>query len=152
MAVRDRNTIYKYAGGDVTASPSLTINLGKWPNAMAFDADGNLIVATNGCQLLKVNPVTGSYSAIAGILDAKAFDDGTEGSPLTAKFSANLADIAIAPNGDIYVADWYRIRRVRKGSAGYENAVVSTIAGSSQAPSRTERARLQRSVSWEAFS
>lgn len=133
VAVRDRNTIYKYAGGDVTASPSLTINLGKWPNAMAFDADGNLIVATNGCQLLKVNPVTGSYSAIAGILDAKAFDDGTEGSPLTAKFSANLADIAIAPNGDIYVADWYRIRRVRKGSAGYENAVVSTIAGSSQA-------------------
>lgn len=133
VAVRDKNTIYKYAGGDLTASPSLTINLGKWPNAMAFDADGNLIVATNGCQVLKVNPTTGSYSAIAGILDAKTFDDGTEGSPLTAKFSANLADLAIAPNGDIYVADWYRIRRIRKGSAGYDNAVVSTVAGSSQA-------------------
>lgn len=133
VAVRDKNTIYKYAAGDVTASPSLTINIGKWPNAMAFDADGNLIVATNGCQVLNVNPSTGAFTAIAGIQDAKSFDDGTAGSPLTAKFSANLADLAIAPNGDIYIADWYRIRRIRKGDLGYQNAVVTTVAGSTQA-------------------
>ena len=133
LAVRDLNTIYKYSGGDFTASPEWQANLGKWPNAMAFDADGNLMVVTNGCQLLTVNPVTGAFEVIAGIKDAKAFDDGTSGSPLTAKFTANLADLAIAPNGDIYLADWYRIRRIRKGAAGYSDAVVSTVAGSSQA-------------------
>lgn len=137
MAVRDLNTIYKYSGGDFTASPSFTVNLGKWPNAMAFDADGNLMVVTNGCQLIKVNPTTGSFEAVAGILNAKAFDDGTAGSPLTAKFSANLADLAIAPNGDIYVADSYKIRRIRKGASGYADAIVTTVAGGSQCAAST---------------
>lgn len=133
LAVRDLNTIYKYASGDFTASPALTVNIGKWPLAMEFDADGYLIVATNGCQLLKVDPSTGSYSVIAGVSDAKTIDDGTEGAPLTAKFTAGIGDIAIASNGDIYVADTYRVRRIRKGTLGYTNAVVSTVAGSSQA-------------------
>lgn len=133
VAVRDLNTIFKFTDGDFDSDPALTINLGKWPNAMAFDTDGNLIVATNGCQIVKVNPATGSFSAIAGVKDAKAFDEGTPGIPLTAKFSANIADIAIAPNGDIYIADWYRVRRIRKGSSGYDNALVSTIAGDAQA-------------------
>lgn len=136
VAVRNLNTIYKFSGGDITAEPSLSINIGKWPLAMEFDADGNLIVATNGCQLLKVNVSTGTYEAIAGILDAKAIADGTAGSPLTAKFTAGIGDIAIAPNGDIYVADTYRVRRIRKGSLGYSNAVVSTVAGGSQAANR----------------
>ena len=136
VAVRDKNTIYKYDGGDVTASPSLTINIGKWPLAMEFDADGDMIVATNGCQLLKVNTSTGSYEAIAGILDAKAISDGTAGSPLTAKFTAGIADIAIAPNGDIYVADTYRVRKIRKGSLGYSDAVVTTVAGGAQAANK----------------
>ncbi len=133
LAVRDLNTIYKFDGGDFTASPSLTVNIGKWPLAMEFDADGNMLVATNGCQILTVNTSTGAYEAIAGILDAKAISDGTAGEPLTAKFTAGIADIAIAPNGDIYVADTYRIRKIRKGSLGYSNAVVSTVAGGAQA-------------------
>lgn len=136
VAVRDLNTIYKFDGGDFTASPSLTVSLGKWPLAMEFDADGNLIVATNGCQILNVNPNTGTYEVIAGIKDAKAISDGTEGEPLTAKFTAGIADIAISPNGDIYLADTYRVRRIRKGSLGYANAIVSTVAGSTQAANR----------------
>ena len=137
VAVRDLNTIFKYDGGDFTGAPSLEINLGKWPLAMEFDADGNLIVATNGCQILKVNPETGAFEAIAGILNAKAISDGTAGDPLTAQFTAGIADIAIAPNGDIYVADTYRVRKIRKGDLGYWNATVTTVAGGSQAANRS---------------
>lgn len=136
LAVRDLNTIYKYNNGDFTSTPALTVNLGKWPLAMEFDADGNLIVATNGCQILCVNPSTGSFEAIAGVLDAKAIDDGTAGQPLTAKFTAGIGDIAIAPNGDIYVGDTHRIRRIVKGSAGYSDATVMTVAGSTRQTNR----------------
>ena len=137
VAVRDLNTIYKFDGADFSVSPSLTINLGKWPLSMEFDADGSLIVATNGCQILSINPDTGTYEVIAGIQDAKAISDGTAGQPLTAKFTAGIADIAIAPNGDIYVADTYRVRKIRKGDLGYSNATVTTVAGGTQASNRS---------------
>ena len=138
VAVRDLNAIYKFTGGDLTAAPALTIDLGVWPLSLVFDADGNLIVSTNGCQIVKVDPMTGATEVIAGVKDAKIFDDGIPGSPLTAKFTANIADVAIAPNGDLYVADSHRIRRIRKGSGGYADALVETVAGSIQQKNRAQ--------------
>ena len=138
VAVRDLNAVYKFTGGDFTAAPALTIDLGAWPLSLVFDADGNLIVSTNGCQIVKVDPMTGATEVIAGVKDAKTFDDGIPGSPLTAKFTANIADVAIAPNGDLYVADSHRIRRIRKGSGGYADALVETVAGSIQQKNRAQ--------------
>ena len=147
VAVRDLNTIFKYPGTDFNSAPLLTIDLGHWPQAMRFDADGFLIVATNGCQILAVNPENGSIQVIAGVENAKSFDDGKPGLPMTAKFMASIADLVIAPNGDIYVGDHSRVRQIRKGSAGYYNATVTTVAGGA---SQSDRSKIADGVGTEA--
>lgn len=78
-------------------------NLFAAPYDLAVEADGNLLVADMGTlctatqapcaedgRIIRVDPVTGSQSLLAG------------GAPLV-----DPAGLAVAPNGDIYVADNY---------------------------------------------
>ena len=138
LAVRDLNTVYKYDGGDFSAEPSASYNLGKWPLRMEFDPYGDLVVATNGGQIIKIDTATGDQEVIAGTLSANTMDDGTPGYPHTAKFTNNLNAMAITSGGVIYVGDHYRLRKITPGPSGYADAVVSTVAGSTQAVSRSD--------------
>jgi DNA-binding beta-propeller fold protein YncE len=93
------------------------------PSGIAFDKNGDLIVADSGAHTIKrVNATNGEIIIIAGIENQKGFADGEA---QTALFNA---PVGVAVLGDkIFVADTYndKIRVV-------ENGKVSTIAGSEQ--------------------
>ncbi len=93
------------------------------PSAIAFDKNGDLIVADSGTHTIKrVNVANGAVEIVAGVENQKGFADGD------AKTALFDAPIGVAISGDkIYVADTYndKIRVV-------ENGQVSTLAGSEQ--------------------
>ncbi len=93
------------------------------PSGIAFDADGNLLVADSGSHTIKSINAKGEIVIIAGIENRFGFADGEA---KTALFNAPVG-IAAAPDGRIYVADTYndRIRLIENGS-------VSTLAGESR--------------------
>ena len=63
----------------------------------------------------------------------KADDPGEPGKPLTAKFGANLFGLTLDKDGNIYLADdsFKVIKLIARGEKGYEDAVISTVAGTS---------------------
>jgi sugar lactone lactonase YvrE len=91
------------------------------PSGLAFDGGGNLFVADTGNSTIRKITPAGAVSIFAGIAGPGGFADGAAGS---AQFSAPLG-IAVAPSGDVFVADSgnHCIRRISGG-------VVSTFAGS----------------------
>ncbi len=93
------------------------------PSQIAFDKNGDLIVADSGTHTIKRLKVsTGEIELIAGIENTKGYADGEANAAL---FNA---PIGVAVSGDkIFVADTYndKIRVI-------ENGKVSTIAGSVQ--------------------
>lgn len=97
------------------------------PTGLAFDHAGNLIIADD--RNLCIRKVTfdangnASYvSTIAGSGQA-GFQDGIG---RAASFT-DPHEVSIAANGDIYVIDEYRVRRISFDSQG--EAVVATVAG-----------------------
>ncbi len=93
------------------------------PSAIAFDQNGDLIVADSGTHTIKrVKILSGAIETVAGVEGQKGFADGDAGNAL---FNA---PIGIAAAGDkIFVADTYndKIRVI-------ENGQVSTLAGGEQ--------------------
>ncbi len=90
------------------------------PSAIAFDKNGDLIVADSGSHTIKrVSVSSGEVQSIAGRENESGFADGVADKAL---FNAPVG-VAVA-DGKIYVADTYndKIRVV-------ENGKVSTIAG-----------------------
>jgi DNA-binding beta-propeller fold protein YncE len=92
------------------------------PSAIAFDQNGDLIVADSGSHTIKkINLKTGAVELIAGIENEKGFADGKADA---SKFNAPVG-IAVGESGKIFVADTYndRIRVIESGQ-------VSTLSGS----------------------
>lgn len=88
------------------------------PSAMAFDKNGDLIIADSGTNTIKMVDKTGAISLVAGTENRSGNADGP-----TAQFNAPIG-IAILDDR-IYVADTYtdRIRVI-------ENGETRTLAGS----------------------
>lgn len=90
------------------------------PSAIAFDKNGNLIVADSGTNTIKKVLKTGEVEIVAGVENKKGFADGE------IKDALFNAPIGVAVSEDkIFVADTYndKIRVI-------ENGKVSTLAGS----------------------
>lgn len=93
------------------------------PFGVDFDPSGNVyIIEMTGERLLKVDP-RGILSVIAGTGEQGITGDGAP--PLGTKFNG-VHNLAIAPNGDIYLADTWnnRVRKIDRGAGA-----ISTIAG-----------------------
>ena len=132
VLVRDGSkAIFKAAGSDFTTMETFTTFI-DGPLAMEFAPDGNLIVATNGGQVIAVAP-DGAQTVIAGVQGAKADYNGEPGQPLTAKFGSNLFGLTLDSDGNIYLADdsFKVIKFIKKGDNGYTDATVMTVAGTS---------------------
>jgi sugar lactone lactonase YvrE len=101
-------TVSEFAGGFDT------------PSAIAFEPDGNLLVADSGSHTISRVSTTGQGSIIAGVAGRSGFADGAAAEAL---FYAPIG-VAAGANGIIYVADTYndRIRVI-------ENGEVRTLAG-----------------------
>lgn len=94
------------------------------PSAIAFDPNGDLIVADSGSHTIKkVNIKSGAAEIVAGAAGKFGFADGAAQSAL---FNAPVG-VAVGRDGRIFVADTYndKIRVI-------ENGQVSTVAGSVQ--------------------
>lgn len=115
-----------------------------FPNGLAFDSDGNILVTENGNNVIRriirnggqvtVNTFAGLFEEIPGKdrqdrlnstrVGRVSFRNGT---PFNAGFRLP-DDIIVAPNGTIYVADAenHSIRRIRQVNGLF---VVETLAG-----------------------
>jgi NHL repeat len=93
------------------------------PSGIAFDANGDLIVADSGTHTIKkLNISSGAIETVAGVENRKGFADGEANAAL---FNAPIG-VAILEN-KIFVADTYndKIRLITDGK-------VMTLAGSEQ--------------------
>lgn len=97
------------------------------PESVAFDQEGNLVVADLGNNVVRKVSADGTVTTLAGT-GAAGFADGPSAS---AQFNAP-ANVAVSPDGDIFVADAgnNRVRRIDRITGA-----VSTVAGSSLAAS-----------------
>ena len=91
------------------------------PSGIAFDRDGNLLVADTGNNAIRKVSMQGVVSTLAGG-GAAGFQDGPAAQ---ARFNGPLA-VAVDKAGNVFVADTYNDRIRRIGVDG----VVSTVAGS----------------------
>lgn len=132
VLVRDGSKAIFKAKGDNFSTLEVFTTFEDGPLAMEFAPDGTLVVTTNGCQIIGVDQ-TGTQKVIAGIRGDKKDNLGEPGKPLTASFGSNLFGMTIDADGNIYVADdsFKIIKLIAKGENGYEDAVISTIAGTS---------------------
>lgn len=94
------------------------------PSAIAFDKDGDLIVADSGSHTIKKLKVeSGAIEIVAGVENRFGFADGAAA---VALFNAPIG-VAVGQTGEIFVADTYndRIRVIKNGQ-------VTTVAGGEQ--------------------
>lgn len=129
MYVLDRGAkaVLKYRKDNWTTAETFATFTGG-PLSMEFDPDGNLIVAANDRKFYSIS-ADGTVTHIAGS-GTKGSSDGTSGEPLTAQFG-DVWGFTITKSGDIYVADgsYHIIKLIKKGSSGYADATVRTVAG-----------------------
>jgi GT2 family glycosyltransferase/sugar lactone lactonase YvrE len=98
------------------------------PSAVAAAPNGNIYFAdTLNYRVRVVEASTGLIHTIAG--DGKAGDSNNvgDGGPATSAHLNMPSDVAIAPNGDIYIADMHH-NRIRRVDA--RTSIISTVAGS----------------------
>ncbi|MBV8761308.1 MAG: DUF4215 domain-containing protein [Deltaproteobacteria bacterium] len=114
-------------GGD--GGPGLTANL-PGITAIAFDANDNLFIAdAGGFRVRKIAAATGVISTVAG---AGAFGYSGDGGSALAANLGGVTGIAIAANGDMYLAV-RNFQVVRKVSGG----VITRFAGQVSTPGAT---------------
>ena len=113
-----------YGGDDGPATEAALNN----PSGVAAARNGDIYIAdTLNYRLRMIDHATGFIHTIAG--DGDAGDDESnvgDGGPALASHLNMPSDVALAPNGDIYIADMHH-HRVRKIDA--RTRVITTVAG-----------------------
>ncbi|MDX2013471.1 MAG: carboxypeptidase regulatory-like domain-containing protein, partial [Myxococcaceae bacterium] len=116
-----------YAGGGRTRMDSLPARDAQLNQVAHLVAgpDGSLYFVDNGTTIRRVTPDGARVETVAGTVGAGAGFSG-DGAPARAARFSGIDGLAVAPNGDVYIADTsnQRIRRV-EASTG----VVTTVAG-----------------------
>ena len=114
----------RYSGDDMPATEASLNN----PSGVAAAANGDIYIAdTLNYRVRMIDHATGFIHTIAG--DGTAGDDDFnvgDGGPATSAHLNMPSDVALAPNGDIYIADMHH-QRVRKVDA--RTRVITTVAG-----------------------
>ncbi len=92
------------------------------PEGMTRTADGALLIADAAAQVVRRIAPDGTTTIVAGTLDDGGFSG--DGGPATDAELDHPADVAVGPDGALYIADQgnNRIRRVRNGK-------IETLAG-----------------------
>jgi len=120
------NVAGTYPGGDYgDGGPATDARLDR-PHGIAFGPDGSLYIAdTYNNRIRRVGP-DGMISTVAGTGDLFYRGDGGPATQATLNFPR---DVAVAPDGSLYIADDYNNRIRRVGTDG----IISTVAGGGDA-------------------
>ena len=113
------------SSGDGASALEATLDT---PSAVAAAPNGDIYIAdTLNYRVRMIDHTTGFIHTIAG--DGAPADDGAvgDGGPATSAHLNMPSDVAIAPSGDIYIADMHH-QRVRKVDA--RTRIITTVAGS----------------------
>ncbi len=124
------NRIRKISGGQVsTIAGSGTAEFKEgngteaafsFPGGIVIDRQGNIFVADRGnFRIRKITPA-GIVSTLAG----SGIQGNKDGNPGEAQFTQDMRDLVVDPDGNLYLTDLDRIRKITP------QGVVSTIAGS----------------------
>jgi len=99
-----------YAGPDASTSLETNLNdyLSRPPDALAYGADGSLYAAV-GAMLLRVSP-DGDVNTLVG---SGEFPTGAP-VPVTLEGYQAIADVAVGPDGDLYLLAESRVYRLRE--------------------------------------
>jgi sugar lactone lactonase YvrE len=111
--------------GDDKPAVSAALNT---PSAVACARNGDIYIAdTLNYRVRMIEARTGLIHTVAGDGVPGAINDVGDNGPATSAHLNMPADVQIAPNGDIYIADMHhnRIRRVNPRSG-----IITTVAGS----------------------
>jgi hypothetical protein len=92
-----------------------------WPESIALLPDGDLVVADAGNYVLRRVTTDGKVTTLAGVAHEGGYADGPEGEGRL----GYVSDLAVAPNGDVFMVD-FSFHLIRKLSA---DGVLSTVAG-----------------------
>jgi sugar lactone lactonase YvrE len=115
---------FEYNGDD---KPALEASLNN-PTGVAVAPNGDIYVAdTLNYRIRMIDHVTGLIHTVAG--DGSPGQDGGtvgDGGPATSAHLNMPSDVAVAPNGDVYIADMHH-QRVRKVDAA--TRTITTVAG-----------------------
>jgi sugar lactone lactonase YvrE len=124
------------SGYDGDLKPAITASLSA-PTGVAVAANGDVYIADSGNHRVRVvSAITGLIRTVAGTGQTAATgpddEDLGDGRPAAQAQLDTPSDVALAPNGDIYIADMGHNRvRVIDAASG----VISTVAGNGQAGS-----------------
>ena len=141
--------------GDLKPAVNAALNT---PNGIAVAANGNIYIADSGNNRIRmISAATGLIHTIAGTGDTGPPDAddialGDGGPAKDARLDAPM-DVAVAPGGDVYIADMGHHRvRVIDGTTG----IITTIAGDGAPRSAGDggpaRVRASRALSGLALS
>ncbi|HEY9721932.1 MAG TPA: hypothetical protein V6D47_07945 [Oscillatoriaceae cyanobacterium] len=97
------------------------------PTGIAFDKQGNLIVAdSTNCCVRKVTFDASGNAATVSTIAGSGQPGYQDGLGKSATF-IDPHEVSVAANGDIYVIDQYRVRKISFGASG--DGAVTTVAG-----------------------
>lgn len=108
-------------GFDGDGGPAREARVGEI-RGLAVDGAGSLYLADYGNERVRrVDGATGVISTVAGNGDGRFSGDG---GPAVEAGLSRIAGVAVDGTGNLYIADWYRIRRVDAATG-----TIQTIAG-----------------------
>ena len=100
------------------------------PSAVAAAPNGDIYIAdTLNYRVRMIDAKTGLIHTVAGDGTAGEPDNVGDGGPATSAHLNMPSDVAVAPNGDVYIADMHH-NRVRRVDA--QTHIISTVAGSGE--------------------
>ena len=133
-------SLTKIAGTNSSGAVLFTLDYGTatsvaldTPNFVVFDALGNQYFSDTGSNCVRVISTGGTTSTVAGLVVGGGYGDTCNAvanpTPTSAEGLLNPTGIAVAPNGDLYIADTGHncIRRLRDKFTGTADLV--TVAG-----------------------
>jgi YD repeat-containing protein len=96
-----------------------------WPVATDIDANGSLYVVATGSPYQRIRRIDAS-GIITTVAGAGVGGQDKDGIPATQAVLVGVADIALGPDGSLYLAQYSGTNRVRRIDA---NGLITTVAG-----------------------